>query len=85
MRGLAAQPEEAAGLLALPPLVVLTDLALRGVLPLHRGVHLQLQLLRPVGQLDGDLQPHGLLVEEGELAVGLELGQLENVVSDNRT
>ena len=71
MRGLAAQPEEAAGLLALPPLVVLTDLALRCGLPLHRGVHFQLQLLRPVGQLDGDLQPHGL-VEEGELAVGLD-------------
>ena len=62
---------EAAAVLALPSLVVLTDLALRCVLPLHRSVHLQLQLLRPVGKLEGDLQPYSL-VEEGELAVGLD-------------
>ena len=59
----------AAALLALLLLVVQTDLALGRVLPFHGRVHLLLQLLGPVGRLDGDLQPHGL-VGEGELAVG---------------
>ena len=55
---------EAAALLAFLPLDVLADLALGGVLPRNGGIHLHLQLLGPVGHLDGDLQPRGLVSEE---------------------
>ena len=44
-----------AALLAILPPDLRTDLTLGRVLPLHRGVHLLLQLLGHVGRLDGDL------------------------------